>query len=123
MIRLLEGGAYLLNGVEIIEDCHEAATAITAKTGKSITKHDAAKNTIAYGILQAHNTSGNMQKLKIKFDKKIILYSYLISHFYFVQLSFLTSFFFCNCQTPGYGNSYLYPLRRNNKNYKGESRI
>ncbi|MBR5247863.1 MAG: hydratase [Lachnospiraceae bacterium] len=69
MIRLLEGGAYLLNGVEIIEDCHEAATAITAKTGKSITKHDAAKNTIAYGILQAHNTSGSMEKLKIRFDK------------------------------------------------------
>ena len=69
MIELLEGGAYLLNGVEIIEDSHEAAAAITAKTGKNITKQEAAKNTIAYGILQAHNTSGSMDKLKIRFDK------------------------------------------------------
>ena len=28
-----------------------------------------AKNTIAYGILKEHNTSGNMEKLQIKFDK------------------------------------------------------
>ncbi len=69
MIQLLEGGAYLLNGVEIIEDSHEAAAAITAKIGKNITKQEAAKNTIAYGILQAHNTSGSMDKLKIRFDK------------------------------------------------------
>ena len=32
-------------------------------------KKEAAKETIAYGILADHNTSGNMEKLKIKFDK------------------------------------------------------
>ncbi len=69
MIQLLKGGAYLVNGVEIIEDSHEAATSIAAKTGKNVTKQEAAQNTIAYGILQAHNTSGNMDKLKIRFDK------------------------------------------------------
>ena len=69
MIQLLKGGAYLVNGVEIIEDSHEAEAAIAAKTGKHMTKQEAAGNTIAYGILQAHNTSGNMDKLNIKFDK------------------------------------------------------
>ena len=34
-----------------------------------VSKEDAAKNTIAYSILEAHNTSGNMEKLQIKFDK------------------------------------------------------
>ena len=32
-------------------------------------KEEAAKGTIAYGILEAHNTSDNMEKLKIRFDK------------------------------------------------------
>ena len=69
MISLLDSGAYLLHGTEIIPDNHEAAAAIAAKTGKTITKEEAKKETIAYGILQSHNTSGNMDKLKIKFDK------------------------------------------------------
>ena len=69
MIKLLQGGAYLLNGNEIVPDDGEAKAAILAKTGKDISKEEAAKNTIAYGILEAHNTSGNMEKLKIRFDK------------------------------------------------------
>ena len=69
MVSLLEGGAYLVNGTEIIPDSAEALSAVAAKTGKIITKEDAAKGTIAYGILESHNTSGNMDKLKIKFDK------------------------------------------------------
>ena len=69
MINLFEGGAYLLNGTELIADNAEAAAAIKAKTGKDVDKKEAAKETIAYGILSAHNTSGNMEKLKIKFDK------------------------------------------------------
>ncbi len=69
MIELLQGGAYLVNGMEIVEDTNEAAAAIKAKTGKDISKQEAAKNTIAYGILESHNTSGNMDKLKIRFDK------------------------------------------------------
>ncbi|MBO4926991.1 MAG: hydratase [Clostridiales bacterium] len=69
MISLLDSGAYLLRGSEIIPDNAEAAAAIAAKTGKSVSKEDAKKETIAYGILRDHNTSDNMEKLKIKFDK------------------------------------------------------
>ena len=69
MIQLLQGGAYLVGGTQIIEDTQEAALAIAHKTGKKVTKKEAAKQTIAYGILESHNTSGNMDKLKIRFDK------------------------------------------------------
>lgn len=69
MIQVYEGGAYLLNGKELIPDNKEAAAVIQNKTGKEISREEAKKGTIAYGILKAHNTSGNMEKLKIKFDK------------------------------------------------------
>ena len=69
MIQLYEGGAYLVNGTELIPDNGEALSAVKCKTGKEVTKESAAKETIAYGILENHNTSGNMDKLKIKFDK------------------------------------------------------
>ncbi len=69
MIELTKGGAYLVNGTEIISDSAEAAAQIKNKTGKEVSKAEAAKSTIAYGILEKHNTSGNMEKLKIKFDK------------------------------------------------------
>lgn len=69
MIKLYDGGAYLVNGTEIIPDNNEAQAAIKSKTGKEISKEAAARETIAYGILEEHNTSGNMDKLKVKFDK------------------------------------------------------
>lgn len=69
MISLLDSGAYLLRGTEIIPDNQEAAAAILSKTGKNVSKEDAKKATIAYGILKDHNTSDNMEKLRIKFDK------------------------------------------------------
>lgn len=69
MVTLLEGGAYLLNGTEIIPDNQEAAAAVAAKTGKQMNKEEVSKETISYGILKSHNTSGNMDSLKIKFDK------------------------------------------------------
>ena len=69
MINLYEGGAYLVGGTELIADKEDAAMAVKAKTGSEITKEEARKNTIAYGILESHNTSDNMDKLKIKFDK------------------------------------------------------
>jgi len=69
MVNVLKTGAYLVNGTEVIEDSPRALEEIKAKTGKETCKEAAAKNTIAYGILEAHNTSGNMDKLKIKFDK------------------------------------------------------
>ncbi len=69
MVTLLQGGAYLVDGVDVIADSPEAVQAIKAKTGQAVEQREAAKNTIAYGILESHNTSGNMDKLKIKFDK------------------------------------------------------
>ena len=69
MIELLKGGAYLVRGQEVVEDNNEAAAILKSKTGKEVSKAEAAKQTIAYNILADHNTSGNMDKLKIKFDK------------------------------------------------------
>jgi len=69
MINLSDGGVYLLQGSEIILDNSGAPAALKAKTGRDISKAEAIQNTIAYGILKTHNTSGNMEKLKIKFDK------------------------------------------------------
>lgn len=69
MITLSQGGAYLVNGTEIIPEGADAAAQMKSKTGQEVSKQEAAKNTIAYGILAQHNTSGNMDKLKIKFDK------------------------------------------------------
>ena len=69
MISLFNGGAYLINGKELIADNEQALAAVKSKTGKEISKEEAKKGTIAYGILESHNTSGNMDKLKIKFDK------------------------------------------------------
>ncbi len=69
MITLLEGGAYLVNGTEIIPDGPEAQAEIEAKTGKKINSEQARQETISYGILKSHNTSENMEDLRIKFDK------------------------------------------------------
>ena len=69
MIRLLENGAYLLGGSEIVEDNAEAAAALKNKTGAAVSADEAKKGTIAYGILKAHNTAGDMEQLKIRFDK------------------------------------------------------
>ena len=69
-MELLKTGAYLVNGTEIIEDTPEAQTRLQAAAGPDApSKEEAAKGTIAYGILEAHNTSDNMEKLKIRFDK------------------------------------------------------
>ncbi len=69
MIKLLEGGAYLLNGTEIIADRQDALNEVKSKIGKEVSKEAAKQATIAYDILKAHNTSDNMDKLRIKFDK------------------------------------------------------
>ena len=69
MIQLYDGGAYVLNGTEIIADTVESASILAGKLGSVPEKEEAKKQTIAYGILKAHNTSDNMDKLKIRFDK------------------------------------------------------
>jgi len=69
MIKLYENGVYLVNGTEIVEDSREAVQVLEKMTGSVPSKAEAAKETIAYSILKEHNTSGNMEQLKIKFDK------------------------------------------------------
>ena len=69
MIQLTQGGAYLVNGIVNGKEIMTDAAEVQQKTGKAVTKEQAAGNTIAYGILKKHNTSGNMDKLQVKFDK------------------------------------------------------
>ena len=66
MIRLSENGAYIVNG-EVLEDGADIEERL-GKLGVSITKEEAKKNTLAYGILRAHNQSEDMENLKLKFD-------------------------------------------------------
>ena len=66
MIRLSENGAYIVNG-EVLEDGPNIRERL-GKLGVSITKEEAKKNTLAYGILRAHNKSEDMENLKLKFD-------------------------------------------------------
>ena len=68
MITLYDTGAYLLNGSELVKADSEGEHTLKNK-GINISKDEAAKNTMAYDILEKHNTSGNMEQLKIKFDK------------------------------------------------------
>lgn len=69
MIELYKGGVYVLNGTEIIEDSPGASAILAGKMAEVPSKEEAKKQTIAYGILKEHNTSGNMEKLQIRFDK------------------------------------------------------
>ena len=48
MIELTQGGAYLLNGTEIVPDSADAAARIKNKTGRDVSKNEAAKT--AYWI-------------------------------------------------------------------------
>ena len=65
LIKLYEKGAYLLNGIEIIDETDFEKVA--GKIGDP-DKEEAKKGTIAYGILEAHNKSDDLEDLRIKFD-------------------------------------------------------
>ena len=69
MVTLYDGGAYLVNGTELIPDTGDALAAIESKTGVKTTREEAARGTMAYGILSSHNTASDMENLKIRFDK------------------------------------------------------
>ena len=66
MVRLYDERVYLINGEEIVAESeyNQKAQAL----GQSVNPEEARKGTIAYGIMQAHNTSGDDKKLKLKFD-------------------------------------------------------
>jgi aconitate hydratase len=67
-MKLYDTGVYLVNGEQLIPDDAKAQGALT-QLGKKADKKAAAEGTMAYHILNAHNTSGNMEQLQIKFDK------------------------------------------------------
>lgn len=71
MIQLYEQGAFVIDGATIIKEDEAVKGALKQAVGEdaALTKEEAKKNTMAYRILEAHNTSGNMEQLKIKFDK------------------------------------------------------
>ena len=69
MITLEKTGAYLLNGMTLIPDDADAPARLKAEGQGAVTKEEAAKGTMAYSILKAHNVSDNMEDLRIKFDK------------------------------------------------------
>ena len=66
MIKLYDGGIYLVNGKEIVPAAE--AEKVTQLTGTKPCPEEAAKGTIAYSILKSHNISGNMDHLQIRFD-------------------------------------------------------
>ena len=55
-MKLYDSGIYLVNGHDIVEE--ENMT-------QPVSREEAARNTMAYGILEAHNTSGNMENFRL----------------------------------------------------------
>ena len=64
MIKLYDGGVYLLKGAELCLNEEE----VRAKSGLVISKEEASRGTIAYGILKAHNQAEDMEQLRLRFD-------------------------------------------------------
>ncbi len=60
MIKLYDGGVYLVGGTQIVTD--------PAQLPAGVTREEAEKGTIAYGVLAAHNESGDMNHLRMRFD-------------------------------------------------------
>ena len=65
-VRLYEGGVYVVDGDTVVPEFDVGA--IKGMTGSDVTPDMARRGTIAFGIMQAHNVSGDTQNLKIKFD-------------------------------------------------------
>ena len=65
-MKLFENGAYLIKGRTLVA---ENDPALGKVLDPAVSKEDARQGTIAYGILKAHNHSGNMEDLSIRFDK------------------------------------------------------
>ncbi|MGW8113918.1 hydratase [Caproicibacterium sp. NSD3] len=64
MVKLYESSIYLVNGETIVTD----SAALPSLVGKTVSKEEATKGTMAYGILKAHNATDHMENLQLKFD-------------------------------------------------------
>ena len=58
MVKLYDGGVYLVNGSQVVPEAE----------GAQYNKAEAKKGTIAYSILKAHNSSDSMENLQLRFD-------------------------------------------------------
>ena len=65
-MKLYDEGIYLVNGTEVVAESE--AGKVVQLTGKPVNKETALQGTMAYGIMKAHNTSDNMDQLRLKFD-------------------------------------------------------
>ena len=68
MVELTKNGCYLLNGTDLVECNQDGEAVLKSKYNVVMDTEEDRKSTMAYRILEKHNTSGNMDKLKIKFD-------------------------------------------------------
>ena len=66
MLKLYDKGVYLVKGREIVEENDTAR--LNAMTGSPVNAAEARKGTMAYEVLRAHNISGDMDHLRIRFD-------------------------------------------------------
>ncbi|MCI8516016.1 MAG: hydratase [Hungatella sp.] len=66
MIKLYDGGAYLVNGKDIVPE--KEAEKVKALTGREADKDEARQGTIACQIIKAHNISEDLESLRLKFD-------------------------------------------------------
>ena len=66
-VELIKNGVLFVNNKDIIE-CSDGNSAVTAGLGMSEPKEYYRNNTMAYKILNEHNTSNDEAKLKLKFD-------------------------------------------------------
>ena len=64
MVKLYDGGVYLVSGETIVTDPAQ----LPQLTGRTVTREEGEKGTMAYSILAAHNTSGDMDHLRMRFD-------------------------------------------------------
>ena len=68
VVKLYESGVFLINGKELIEENTDLDAALASKVGRKVAKEEARRGTIAYSILARHNSSDNMEHLKLRFD-------------------------------------------------------
>ena len=87
MVKLYEGGVYILNSKEIIEE--KDFDKVKAKRNLTVDKESAVRQTISYEILSAHNTSNDDKKLKLRFDS---MASHDITYVAIIQLSLIRTF-------------------------------
>ena len=66
MVKLYDGGVYLINGSEIVPE--EEAARAKQLAGRDVCLEEEKKGTIAYSVLKAHNTADTMDNLRIRFD-------------------------------------------------------